>query len=444
MTNLQKYVLDRSEPAANGCRLWTKQQGSLHPSINYEKRIWRIQRFAYMAFKGAEALTPGLQVFAACGNSRCVDIDHLKLRLKAQRAAVENAAAAAVDDPGLPEDPSLRLQALALRNPDLVDAPITLPPEFERLVTLATRNVGMPASRRVYARALEGFFRWCIINRHEKVDRQVVLDYRAWKLEQCQPTTVNLHIAAIRQLARELRWEKLLDPETCEAICAIKAAPEQRREDGSLRRGVRFTADQLVSILKLDTGRTVRQRLKARAILTLMVFTGLRREEVANLEWAHMGSVPTSTGTRMALLNVRTKGGKLRDLPLPEIVVDALKEWRQEQVCEGCNRRRVLCTCIAPSGTSMFGLTPAGIGTLIERASVDLGIRFTPHDLRRSFAALAARTGSGLLEIQQALGHSDPKTTLRYIGQLDFADVTPGDKIAAEAASRMEQKGQDA
>lgn len=36
------------------------------------------------------------------------------------------------------------------------------------------------------------------------------------------------------------------------------------------------------------------------------------------------------------------------------------------------------------------------------------------HDLRHSYASMLVNAGHSLYEVQQALGHSDPKVTMRY------------------------------
>ena len=39
---------------------------------------------------------------------------------------------------------------------------------------------------------------------------------------------------------------------------------------------------------------------------------------------------------------------------------------------------------------------------------------FRLHDLRHSYASMLVNAGHSLYEVQQALGHSDPKVTMRY------------------------------
>ena len=53
--------------------------------------------------------------------------------------------------------------------------------------------------------------------------------------------------------------------------------------------------------------------------------------------------------------------------------------------------------------------------------------KLSPHDLRRTFARQSYDNGATLIQVQIALGHSDPKTTARYIG----ADL-PDDDTAVD------------
>jgi integrase len=42
------------------------------------------------------------------------------------------------------------------------------------------------------------------------------------------------------------------------------------------------------------------------------------------------------------------------------------------------------------------------------------GIKIRAHDLRHGFASMLVSGGRSLYEVQQILGHSDPKVTMRY------------------------------
>jgi integrase len=55
--------------------------------------------------------------------------------------------------------------------------------------------------------------------------------------------------------------------------------------------------------------------------------------------------------------------------------------------------------------------------------------QLSPHDLRRTCARNAYDNGASLLMVQSMLGHSDPKTTARYIGAYEQDDDTAVDHI---------------
>ena len=52
-----------------------------------------------------------------------------------------------------------------------------------------------------------------------------------------------------------------------------------------------------------------------------------------------------------------------------------------------------------------------GVDRIREEAELS---NFRLHDLRHSYASMLVNAGHSLYEVQQALGHSDPKVTMRY------------------------------
>jgi integrase len=62
------------------------------------------------------------------------------------------------------------------------------------------------------------------------------------------------------------------------------------------------------------------------------------------------------------------------------------------------------------------------------------------HDLRRSFASVAAINGESLLMIGKLLGHADPKTTQIYAHLTDTALHTAADSTAERIAAAMATK----
>ena len=58
-----------------------------------------------------------------------------------------------------------------------------------------------------------------------------------------------------------------------------------------------------------------------------------------------------------------------------------------------------------------------------------IGVRITPHDLRRTFAKLAHQGRAPLEQIQISLGHASIQTTERYLGLRQNLHDAPCDRL---------------
>ena len=60
---------------------------------------------------------------------------------------------------------------------------------------------------------------------------------------------------------------------------------------------------------------------------------------------------------------------------------------------------------------------------------IDFNHHNSPHSLRHTAATLSLENGATLREVQDFLGHSDPKTTAVYTHVLNSQDSNPAGKI---------------
>jgi integrase/recombinase XerD len=151
----------------------------------------------------------------------------------------------------------------------------------------------------------------------------------------------------------------------------------------------------------LDACRTPRDK----ALILLMVDTGLRRAEVCALNW---GDVDISSGLVRV---VRGKGGKARSVVVGVITRRALLAYR-----------KTITTSVDQPlfQTKMASrLSHNGLRSLLLRIGKQAGVRVTPHALRRTFATLSLRAGMNLLHLQGLLGHSTIEMTRRYVQMID-------------------------
>jgi integrase len=77
---------------------------------------------------------------------------------------------------------------------------------------------------------------------------------------------------------------------------------------------------------------------------------------------------------------------------------------------------------------------------LVRRLAREAGIaaadRLSPHSLRHAFATAARSEGVPLEDVQDAMGHADPRTTRRYDRDRHNLDRDPAYTLAAARARR--------
>ena len=131
------------------------------------------------------------------------------------------------------------------------------------------------------------------------------------------------------------------------------------------------------------------------AIWKLMLNTGMRRGEVANLRWSSC----TAQGIQIvSAANARTKSRRWRNIPLSAGATEALAVLKQHAdgpfVCKGFTADWLYEQFIRQA----------------KRARLD----GTPHTLRHTFASHLVMRGVPLSTVQKLLGHSKSSTTEIY------------------------------
>lgn len=270
------------------------------------------------------------------------------------------------------------------------------------MVSLETLN--SPASRDRYLAIWQGFDR--------DLTAAGIQSYVAERRDGgFAPSTVNLHLAALKHLARQRA-----PVEELPKIEAIKSIPVR-----GVRMGTWLSTEQVSALLARHPGDQLAET-RDRCILALLTGAALRRAELASLTCGH---VQTLNG-RCVLLDLVGKGGRVRTVPLPSWATAPLYEWLDAAgIKTGPVLRRVW-----HGKVSEEGLTADHIHAIVKAAGRRIGVpQLAPHDLRRTAAALSHKGGAKMTGIQALLGHSNIQTTSRYLSAVDVLADPAGDYI---------------
>lgn len=172
----------------------------------------------------------------------------------------------------------------------------------------------------------------------------------------------------------------------------------------------RHTPAELRAIFaQLESQRHPEMRIRDRALLLLLLASGLRREEASRLRLRDI-----VFDGRVAVLHVLGKGAKERDVSIEGPVVTALLEWIDVRGKLGVEHDHLLVTWHSPS---RFGaMDEGGVERVVKRYASRAKVRYYGvHVFRVTFATTLYDDGCDLERIRIVMGHESIETTRRYL-----------------------------
>lgn len=189
--------------------------------------------------------------------------------------------------------------------------------------------------------------------------------------------------------------------------------------------------DALLAAADTDTGPTAARN---RAAIALLADLGLRVGELVSLNLDDLGAERGHRSVRFV-----GKGGKPRRRALTPGTAYAVDAYLADRAAaQGMGVEQLTGPLLA---TATGGrLDRHSVFRLVRRLAMAAGIpaaaKLSPHSLRHAFATTARAEGVPLEDVQDAMGHADPRTTRRYDRDRHNLDRDPAYAIWAARARR--------
>jgi site-specific recombinase XerD len=240
--------------------------------------------------------------------------------------------------------------------------------------------------------------------------------------------TADNRLASVRTFLSVAYRDKVLSRDQGEGL-GLKPyrSKRQRNEQPVGRRLSVQEVRQLRQTVDVETNKGIRDR----AILDCMLFAGLRRSEVAGMMATN---VVQDQGRYW--LRLTGKGRKTRRVKIHDTLFQSLNAWLKVAGITFGEERTVFLSVNKGDNIQRTQISDNVVERIVGEYGYMAGIaqatgsaKLSPHDLRRTFARQSYDNGATLIQVQIALGHSDPKTTARYIGADQSDDDTAVDFV---------------
>lgn len=264
-----------------------------------------------------------------------------------------------------------------------------------------------------------GWLPWCAEHELDPLTvRRAHVDAYKHTLQQARysPNSISRRLAVVSSWYQYLTDEEILENNPAKAV-------KRPKIDQSVSPAVGLSEDELDRLLDAATADGTRSA----ALISMLYFGGLR---VGSIVAANVGDLGWNEGERTIRLTV--KGGQITERDLEEIVAEAVDTYLDERGKPAKDEPLFL-------NVSGYRIDQAYAWRLIRQLAKTAGIkswdRLGPHSLRHTMATHAFDHGVPLIDVQDALGHRDPKTTRRYDRARNRRDKRPG-RVLAERRQR--------
>lgn len=230
---------------------------------------------------------------------------------------------------------------------------------------------------------------------------EYVIAIRTWLQDSGRsPATINATLAALRGTAKAAWSLGLLSSDAYSRIAAVKGLRASRLPSGRA-----LSAGEVSALFDICYDDESPAGRRDAAILALLLGAGLRRAECAGIALSDYNAKDQS-------VTVRGKGDKQRLMPLGEAADQAVRDWL---AIRGEWSGSLLCRVRKDGAIQQEPITAQAIyKALAKRGAESRVARFSPHDLRKTYASGLIDISGDISTVSRLLGHASIQTTQIY------------------------------
>ena len=273
------------------------------------------------------------------------------------------------------------------------------------------------------------------------LSKEDVLDYLAYMRMEAKTkrgtaysaTTIQHHFSTLRNILEYAVYIEYLKEDPC---IKIKPSDRPKREE----REIDFLDEEqaVMFMTCLDSDKEKEYWLKNpgshlfwKCLVNTLILTGLRRGELAGLQWGDLDvkdmllhirrnvTIDTTNKTekdpeKKIHIGV-TKGKTVRTVPISQYLLDLLTAYKAEQESKYGGALLPNAYIFCRTENAYMPIYPTEPTRLMSKFIKRHKLKdVSPHDLRHTAATLAIESGANVKEIQALLGHKDAATTLKF------------------------------
>src|SRR6202166_2022695 len=295
------------------------------------------------------------------------------------------------------------------------DARERLPSTIDRLAQIPEEEIWLQKqksarTRRAYRQDVQHFMRSLAITNPEELrqaDHKAVIAWERFKreTEHAASSTIRRRLAALSSLYKHL----VRHGHAARNPVGEVERPAINRDEGST---LAFAKTQARKLLDMPAEDTI-AGLRDRAILSVGLQVGLRRDEIAALT---VGDLHQNRGYDS--LKVMRKGGRRDALAINPQTAARLRAYL-DAAGHVADIDGPLFRPLRHNGKQAAErrhMDPDAIDRVVRKYALALGLDrgYSAHSMRATFITTALENGAQLEDVQKAAGHRDPSTTKLY------------------------------